>query len=50
MSDIIQSSSIFSIPMDAQEVLRFADDLIFAKMGEHLDDLQKAILLGVWEG
>jgi hypothetical protein len=36
--------------MDAQEVLRFADDLIFAKMGEHLDDLQKAILLGVWEG
>ncbi|XHL98739.1 MAG: NB-ARC domain-containing protein [Microcoleus anatoxicus] len=36
--------------MDVQEVLRFADDLIFAKTGDHLDDLQKAILLGVWEG
>jgi NB-ARC domain len=36
--------------MDVQEVLRFADDMIFAKTGEHLDDLQKAILLGVWEG
>jgi hypothetical protein len=37
-------------PMDVQEVLRFADDMVFAKTGEHLDDLQKAILLGVWEG
>jgi hypothetical protein len=36
--------------MDVQEVLRFADDMVFAKTGEHLDDLQKAILLGVWEG
>ena len=36
--------------MDVQEVLRFADDMVFAKTGEHLDDLQKAILGGVWEG
>jgi len=36
--------------MDVQEVLRLADDMVFAKTGEHLDDLQKAILLGVWEG
>ncbi|MEG4587003.1 NB-ARC domain-containing protein [Microcoleus sp. MOSTC5] len=36
--------------MDVKEVLRFADDLVFAKTGEHLEDLQKAILLGVWEG
>jgi hypothetical protein len=36
--------------MDVQEVLRFVDDMVFAKTGEHLDDLQKAILLGVWEG
>jgi hypothetical protein len=36
--------------MDVQEVLRFADEMVFAKTGEHLDDLQKAILLGVWEG
>ena len=37
-------------PIDVQEVLRFADEMVFAKTGEHLDDLQKAILLGVWEG
>ncbi|MGB3264900.1 MAG: NB-ARC domain-containing protein [Microcoleus sp.] len=36
--------------MDVQEVLRFADEMVFAKTGEHFDDLQKAILLGVWEG
>ena len=37
-------------PIDVQEVLRFADEMVFAKTGEHLDDMQKAILLGVWEG
>lgn len=37
-------------PMDVKEVLRFADDLVFAKTGEHLEDLQEAILGGVWEG
>ncbi len=36
--------------MDVKEVLRFADDLVFAKTGEHLEDLQEAILAGVWEG
>ena len=36
--------------MDVQEVLRFADNMVFAKTGEHLDDLQKAILLGAWKG
>jgi len=36
--------------MDVKEVLRFADDMVFAKTGEHLDDLQKAILGGVSEG
>ena len=36
--------------MDVKEVLRFADEMVFAKTGEHLDDLQKAILGGVWEG
>ncbi|MEG4444019.1 ATP-binding protein [Microcoleus sp. AT9_B5] len=36
--------------MDVQEVLRFADEMVFTKTGEHLDDLQKAILLGVWKG
>ncbi|MEG4147955.1 NB-ARC domain-containing protein [Microcoleus sp. Pol12B5] len=36
--------------MNVQEVLGFADDMVFAKTGEHLEDLQKAILLGVWKG
>jgi len=36
--------------MDVKEVLRLADEMVFAKTGEHLDDLQKAILRGVWEG
>lgn len=36
--------------MDVKKVLKLADDMVFAKTGEHLDDLQKAILLGVWEG
>ncbi|MGB7709310.1 MAG: NB-ARC domain-containing protein [Microcoleus sp.] len=36
--------------MDVQEVLRFADEMVFAKTGDHLDDLQKAILRGAWKG
>ncbi len=36
--------------MDVKEVLRFAEDLVFSKTGEHLDDLQQAILRGAWKG
>lgn len=36
--------------MDVKKVLKLADDMVFAKTGEHLDDLQEAILAGVWEG
>jgi len=36
--------------MDIQEVLGFADELVFAKTGKHLSDLQVAILSGVWQG
>ncbi|EGK89235.1 ATPase [Microcoleus vaginatus PCC 9802] len=36
--------------MDVKEVLRFAEELVFAKTGEHLDDLQEAILRGAWKG
>ncbi|WP_293133757.1 NB-ARC domain-containing protein [Microcoleus sp. bin38.metabat.b11b12b14.051] len=36
--------------MDVKELLKLADDMVFAKTGEHLDDLQEAILAGVWEG
>ncbi len=36
--------------MDVKEVLKFVNNLVFAKTGEHLEDLQEAILAGVWEG
>ncbi len=32
--------------MNLKEVLKFADEIIFAKTGQHLDDLQKAVLRG----
>lgn len=36
--------------MEIAEVLKLADELIFAKTGEHLDYLQKAILEGTFQG
>jgi hypothetical protein len=36
--------------MDIKEVLKLADDLLFAKTGNHLDDLQEAILSGTVRG
>ncbi|MEG4507263.1 NB-ARC domain-containing protein [Microcoleus sp. F6_B4] len=36
--------------MDVKEVLRFTDNLVFAKTGKHLADLQKTVLRGVWQG
>jgi hypothetical protein len=35
--------------MDFKEVLQFADDLLFAKTGKHLDNVQEAILRGTWQ-
>ena len=35
--------------MDFKEVLQFADDLVFAKTGKHLDNVQEAILRGTWQ-
>jgi len=37
-------------PMELKEVLRFADEKVFAKTGEHLDDLQEAILKETLQG
>jgi ABC-type dipeptide/oligopeptide/nickel transport system ATPase subunit len=34
--------------MDIEEVLKWADDLVLAKTGKHLNNLQQAILQGVW--
>jgi hypothetical protein len=36
--------------MDTQAVLKFADELVFAKTGKHLDNLQEAILRGTVQG
>ncbi|XZN97661.1 MAG: NB-ARC domain-containing protein [Microcoleus sp.] len=36
--------------MDIKEVLRLADDLVLAKTGKHLDNLQHAVLLATWQG
>ncbi|WP_293132818.1 NB-ARC domain-containing protein [Microcoleus sp. bin38.metabat.b11b12b14.051] len=36
--------------MNLEEVLKMADDLMFAKTGKHLDDLQEAILRGSIQG
>jgi hypothetical protein len=36
--------------MDFQEILQLADNLVVKKTGKHIDDLQKAILQGTWEG
>ncbi|MCU0544018.1 MAG: ATPase [Oscillatoriaceae cyanobacterium Prado104] len=35
--------------MDVQEVLKLADDLVFAKTGKHLNHLQEGILRGTWQ-
>src|SRR4028118_106859 len=35
--------------MEVQEVLKIADDIVFAKTGKHLDHLQEAILRGTWQ-
>lgn len=32
-----------------QEILKIADEIVFHKTGKHLDNLQVAILEGVWE-
>jgi len=37
-------------PMELKEVLRFADEKVFAKTGKHLEDLQEAILKETLQG
>ena len=36
--------------MDADEILKFADNLVFTKTGKRLDDLQRAVVRGTWQG
>lgn len=36
--------------MNVTEVLQCADQLVFTKTGKHLDDVQKAVITGVYQG
>ncbi|MBD2775981.1 eIF2A-related protein [Iningainema tapete] len=36
--------------MNAEEALSFVDELVFVKTGKRLDDLQRIIFLGSWQG
>ncbi len=36
--------------MNLKDVLKMADDIVFSKTGQHLDDLQEAILRGTMQG
>ena len=46
MSDTIREKMAYLRAMNIREILEFADELVFAKTGEHLDYLQEAILRG----
>jgi hypothetical protein len=35
--------------MNLKEVVKLADDLVFARTGKHLNDLQEKILCGTWQ-
>lgn len=35
--------------MNLKEVVKLADDLVFARTGKHLNDLQESILRGTWQ-
>jgi hypothetical protein len=35
--------------MDVNDVLQFMDRLMVERTGKHLDDLQKAVIVGTWE-
>ena len=45
----IGKTKIPTPPMDVQEVLKLADDIVFAKTGKHLNHLQEGILRGTWQ-
>jgi hypothetical protein len=36
--------------MNLKEVLKLADEIVFTKTGQHLDDLQEAVLRGTLQG
>jgi hypothetical protein len=50
MSDTIAKTPTTPRSMDAEEILKFGDNLVFTKTGKHLDNVQEAILIGAWQG
>jgi hypothetical protein len=49
LSDTIAKTPTLTNLMDVEEILKFADNLVFTKTGKHLDNVQEAILLGAWQ-
>ena len=49
MSDTITKTPTHTRSIDVEEILKFADNLVFAKTGKHLDNVQEAILRGTWQ-
>jgi len=49
LSDTITKTPTLTNLMDVEEILKFADNLVFTKTGKHLDNVQEAILLGAWQ-
>jgi NB-ARC domain len=48
MGKFLQPTTIS--PMDAEEILKFADNLVFTKTGKRLDDIQRTVVRGAWQG
>jgi hypothetical protein len=49
LSDTITKTPTHTRSIDVEEILKFADNLVFAKTGKHLDNVQEAILRGTWQ-
>jgi hypothetical protein len=49
LSDTITKTPAHTRSIDVEEILKFADNLVFAKPGKYLDNVQKAILRGSWQ-
>ncbi|WP_354635293.1 hypothetical protein [Planktothricoides raciborskii] len=43
-------SGTLSQPMDSEEMLAFIDDILLRKTGKHINNLQRIILFGAWNG
>jgi hypothetical protein len=45
-----QKTLHFGSEMEADEALELADEFVYAKLGKHLNDLEREVFLGSWQG